>query len=77
MIQNAAERATLEGYLKEAEAQLHRARMGKATSRIRHGDKDQTFVATSVSELISYVDSLRAKLGLPTNRQSATTPRLG
>lgn len=73
----AAERTVLQKRLAEAEEQLHRARMGKATSRIRHGDKDHTFVAVSASDLMSYIASLKGQLGLPTGRQAAQNVRFG
>jgi hypothetical protein len=67
----AAERTTLEGRLKDAEDALHKRRTGQQVSRIRHADKDMTFVGSNPSDLIAYIDSLKAQLGLPTSRQRA------
>lgn len=71
------ERETLQQRLKQAEDALHRRSIGRAVSRIRHGDKDETFVGTSVSDLKSYISNLRGQLGLPTGRQHAQRAVLG
>lgn len=72
-----AQRTQIESWLVEAENALHRLRIGKAPVRLRHGLKDETFAVTSVSSLMSYIDSLKSQLGQPTGRQRATRVRPG